>query len=163
MSKKLNYTAHLGYKRPLGNGSISPLYPNVLYNWRKLRTFWTNGLKKSSLIVKVPSKKVKIPKLCECQTRGLWNTSGGHELKISPNTISQNDETKWKVCLSRLNQQKIVSGMCHVTSNICHVIRVTCQVTHDLDLTRWVLGVELYWGRYWRPSGDAWFPAGPEN
>ena len=49
-----NNTVDFGYTVPLGTRSISPLYPNVPYNWRKLRTFWTNGPEKSSLISESP-------------------------------------------------------------------------------------------------------------
>ena len=50
----LRNTVDFGYEWPLGTGSISSLYPNVPYNWQKLRTFWTNGPKKSSLMSESP-------------------------------------------------------------------------------------------------------------
>ena len=46
-------TADFGYKGPLGTGSIS-LCIQMSFNWRKLRTFWTNRPKKSSLISESP-------------------------------------------------------------------------------------------------------------
>ena len=60
----LRTTVDYEYKGPLGTGPISSLCPNVPYNWRKLRTFWTNGPEKivphkwNSLISEVYCKSI---------------------------------------------------------------------------------------------------------
>ena len=126
-----NTKVDFGYIRDRsGPGHFSPLYPKVLYNWRKLRTFWAKGPEKSSLLSENPLYlKSTVVESC----RGFADFYDDITDNFSAVASDNNNNTSRKLTVNvdlRPDGANLIYGIMHL---VCEPYRTPIQCWSNRD------------------------------